>query len=142
MTTGHNSGSSHSPWIYTMLRCVLAALATMLIAATAAAQQLPRNFPADALRGELVVVRPPEATLDGRATRLAPGARIRGANNMVLMSGTVVGTPMLVHYTVDAYGLLKDIWVLRDDEAAKPWPRSADEAQRWRFDPVTQAWAR
>jgi hypothetical protein len=118
-------------------------LAALLFAGAAAAQQhLSRNFPADALRGELVVVRPPEATIDGRAARLAPGARIRGTNNMVMLPGTIIGARMLVHYTVDSYGLLKDIWVLRDDEAAKPWPRSADEARRWSFDPATQAWAK
>jgi len=110
--------------------------------APAIAQPLQRNFPANALRGELMVVAPPDVTLNGRAARLAPGSRIRGDNNMVLLSGSVVGNKLLVHYTIDTYGLIKDVWVLRDDEAAKPWPRSQEEAARWTFDQATQSWNR
>lgn len=124
-----------------MIRCVSAALAAVVIAAPAAAQ-LQRNFPQTALRGELVVVQPPDVTLNGRPARLAPGARIRDANNMLLMSAAVVGQPLRVHYVFDDFGLLKDAWVLRDDEAAKPWPRTPAEAERWSYDPLTQGWQR
>jgi hypothetical protein len=48
-----------------------------------------------------------------------------------------------VHYTVDTQGLLKEIWILRPDEAArKPWPASLDEARSWQFDAVTQTWSK
>ena len=125
-----------------MLRSLCAALAAFVLAAPAAAQQLQRNFPQSSLRAELVVVQPPDVTLNGRAARLAPGARIRDANNMLLMSASVTGQRLLVHYTLDDFGLLKDAWVLRDDEAAKLWPRTPAEAQRWAFDPLTQGWVR
>lgn len=126
-----------------MNRCArMAFLATVLaMPAAAIAQQLPRSFPASALRGELVVVAPPQATLNGREVRLAPGARIRGANNMLVLSGTVLGQQLTVNYTLDGYGLVKDVWVLRPEEVAKPWPRSPQEAEQMVFDALNQTWS-
>ena len=129
-----------------MSRCVLlgAALAAALSVPciAQAQQQVQRNFPQNALRGEIVVVAPPEITLNGNAARLAPGSRIRGQNNMLVMSGSVVGTKLVVNYTVDDLGLVKDVWVLREDEARKVWPKTREEAARWAFDPVAQVWAK
>jgi len=124
-----------------MYRCVLFAAATACLVAPAAAQQ--RNFPPNALRGALVIATPSEATLNGRPARLAPGLRIRGQDNMLAMSGALIGAHLLVHYTTDIYGLVDNVWILTPQEAArKPWPASAQEAQTWRFDPVAQAWSK
>jgi hypothetical protein len=125
--------------------CVTAALAAAVLVAPLlpAAAQMSRNFPANALRGELQVVQPPEVLVNGRPARLAPGARIRGENNLLVMSATLAGRRALVHYTVDDHGLVKDVWLLTPAEAAKrPWPQSAAEAQAWRFDPLGQTWSR
>ena len=65
--------------------------AAALAVSLPAAAQMQRNFPADALRGELQVLQPPEATLNGRPVRLAPGARIRGDNNLVVVSARSPG---------------------------------------------------
>lgn len=125
-----------------MLRCALLACALSLPLA-AAAQQVQRNFPATALRGELTVVNPPEVVLNGQPARLAPGARIKGGNNLLVMSGAIVGQKLPVHYTIDTYGLVKDVWLLREDETArKPWPKTAAEAAAWSFDPVAQTWTK
>lgn len=111
--------------------------------AGATAAQVQRNFPPNALRGTLVVVDPPQVTINGLAARLAPGARIRGANNILVMSGTIAGQKLLVHYTLDAQGALHDIWILTPAEAArKPWPETPREAQAWRFDAATQTWSK
>ena len=129
-----------------MLRCVVSflpvlALASMLALPAWAQQQ--RAFPATALRGELRVQQPPEVTLNGRAARLAPGARIRGTDNLLQMSGALVGQRLVVHYTLDDYGLLRDVWVLTPAERArKPWPATPAEAAAWRFDPIGQTWSR
>ena len=127
-----------------MNRCVLmAALALALAMAGAVSAQTSRPFPAHALRGALVVVQPPEVQLNGQAARLAPGSRIRGADNMVQMSGTLVGARLLVHYTLDPIGLVQDVWILTPDEAARrPWPSKPAEAQTWLFNPAAQAWTR
>lgn len=132
-----------------MLRCVpqagLAALAASLwLALPGAAQaQTARPFPATALRGSFMVVQPPEVLLNGEPARLSPGARIRGANNMLQMSGALVGQKLLVHYTRETAGLVHDVWILTPEEAdRKPWPTTAEEAQRWLFNPAAQTWTR
>ena len=124
-----------------MLRCVLLSLA---LAATALPgwAQVQRLFPATALRGELLVTQPPEALLNGQPVRLAPGARIRGQDNMLKVSGALVAQKLLVHYTRDTQGLIQDVWILRADEAARrPWPVSPQQAAAWQFDAASQTWS-
>ena len=79
-----------------------------------------RPFPAAAKRGTLEVQLPPDVFLNGSPARLSPGARIRGANNMLVMSGQIVGQRLTVNYTVNPQGLLHDVWILTDAEAAAP----------------------
>jgi len=128
-----------------LLRSAFAALvvlSTALVALPAAAQ-VQRTFPQNALRGALVVGEPPEITLNGKPARLAPGARIRNQANMLEMSGSLTGARLLVHYTLDSFELVKDVWILTPAEAAKkPWPTTPQQAQEWLFDPVAQAWSR
>jgi hypothetical protein len=129
-----------------MLRCVLKAIlaaALPLLLTAGAAAQTSRPFPATALRGALVVVQPPDVLLNGAPERLSPGARIRGANNMLQMSAALVGQKLLVHYTREPSGLVHDVWILTPDEATrKPWPATPEEAQRWEFNPAAQTWTR
>ena len=118
-------------------------LALLLAAALPSAAQTSRPFPANALRGELVITQPPEVLLNGRPARLSPGARIRGTNNMLQMSAALVGVPLLVHYTLEPSGSVHNLWILTTDEAArKPWPTTPEDAQRWAFNPAAQTWAK
>ncbi|WP_337878457.1 hypothetical protein [Caldimonas sp.] len=124
-----------------MFRCVLIGLT--LSAATLVAQAqavVARQFPATALRGEMVFGQPPEVLLNGKPARMVPASRIRGTNNLLVLSGSLIGTKAMVHYTLDTQGFVKDVWILRDDELIKPWPRTAEEASRWQFEPISQTW--
>ncbi|HEX2540893.1 MAG TPA: hypothetical protein VHM00_07400 [Caldimonas sp.] len=123
-----------------MHRFVLAFVAACSLAGPAAAQ-VQRVFPATALRGAIVIGEAPEIALNNRPARLAPGARIRDANNMSVVPSGLMGGKFLVHYTVDTSGLVKDVWILRPDEAAvRPWPTTPGEARAWTFDPAAQVW--
>jgi hypothetical protein len=114
-----------------------------LCAAPAWAQSTARNFPATALRGEIVITQPPELLLGGQAARLAPGARIRGMDNLMLMSGALSGQRLVVHFTLDSLGQLLDVWVLTPAELARrPWPTSPAQAASWSFNADTQTWSR
>ena len=125
-----------------MLRCFIAAFALGCLVAPAAAQ-VQRQFPQQALRGQIVFVNPPEVRLNGAAVVLAPGSRIRGQNNMLEMSGALVGAKLWVHYTVDTQGSVMDVWILRPEELAKkPWPTTPAETQTWLFDATAQAWTK
>ena len=128
--------------IATMHRRTLLLLAALGLAAAAANAQLQRNFPTDSLRGTLGIAHPPEAVLNGAPVRLAPGVRIRGQNNLVATSGAFAGQSFVVNYTIDMQGQIKDVWVLTDDELAKPWPKTREEAASWRFDAATRSWIR
>ena len=126
-----------------MLRCALATLAAMLLVPLAHAQT-HRNFPPQALRGELIVAEPPAAAMNGQPARLAPGARIRGENNMLVTPASLSGRKLVVHYTRELNtGLLMDVWVLNATELArKPWPVNDEQARAWRFDPIGQTWSK
>ena len=125
-----------------MLRCVLAAVLATGLAVPAAAQ-VARHFPAQALRGTIEVVQPPEVLLNGRPARLSPGSRIRGENNLLTFASQLVGQRLVVHYTLESHGLVHEVWVLRPEELArKPWPTTPAEAKRWSFDPDAQVWTR
>jgi hypothetical protein len=125
----------------TMTRCAAVLLFVLALAGHAPAQTVQRNFPATALRGEISFGQPPEVLVNGKPTRLAPAARIRGLNNLLVMSGALMGQKAVVHYVLDPLGLVQDVWILTDDERKKqPWPTTAKEAQTWSFDPIAQVW--
>jgi hypothetical protein len=123
-----------------MIRCVLALLLALAAALPAQAQ---RTFERSALRGELVIVAPPEARLNGQPVRLAPGARVRNPQNLLLLSGSLLEQKLLVHYTLDGQGQVQDVWILSAAEAARqPWPKTPVEALAWIFDPTLQRWSK
>ena len=123
-----------------MTRCALALLLALTLAMPAHAQ---RAFESNALRGELVITAPPQALLNGKSARLSPGVRIRNQQNMIQLSGTLLEQKLLVHYTLDGMGQVKDVWLLTEQEAQRqPWPRTQEESQRWSFNPTLQRWTK
>jgi hypothetical protein len=127
----------------TMYRCALAAVLAATLAAPAVAQ-IQRDFPQNALRGAIVVGDFPQITLNGREAMLAPGSRIRNQDNLIVMAASLTGARLLVNYTFDiAGGLVRDVWILRPEEAAvRPWPRTIEESQTWTFDQTANAWVK
>jgi hypothetical protein len=110
-----------------MNRCTPRAILTLLTAVTCLASapvsaQTPdfkpavRQFPAAALRGEMVVQAPPVISMDGKPDRLSPGARIRDANNMLVLSGALVEQPVLVNYLRENTGQVHQVWILNSEE--------------------------
>jgi hypothetical protein len=125
-----------------VLAASLSSLLSLALPAAAQVHQGHRHFPAHALRGELVVGAPPEVTLNGKPERLAPGARIRGEDNLIHTGATLAGQRFIVHYTREpGSGLLMDVWLLKPMERDnKPWPSTEREAKAWVFDPLSQIW--
>jgi hypothetical protein len=85
-----------------------------------------RPFPPQALRGVMVVAQPPVITLDGQPAQLSPGARIRGTNNMLVMSGSLVKQELTVNYLREPHGLVHEVWILTAAEAEEKRPTAAD----------------
>ena len=125
-----------------MLRFVTALTVAACLSAPTLAQ-VQRAFPQNALRGAIVFGTAPEISVNGQLARLAPAARIRDGNNMAVMPSALYGGKFLVHYTVDTSGLVKDVWILTPEGAArKPWPTRPEEAEAWGFDPIAQVWVK
>jgi len=82
-----------------------------------AAQGLVRQFPAAAKRGTLEVTQPPNILINGRPERLSPGARIKNSHNMIVLSGSLTGQPVLVNYLRDPQGQIHEVWLLNPAEA-------------------------
>jgi len=111
-----------------MLIRVLAGLAGGLALAGAVAQTaVLRTLPADAKRGQLSHVRENLVSLDGRQIKLAPGAQIRGANNLIVVP-TALPKDSLVKYQLNGSGELVRAWVLTTEEAAKKDPSPASSS--------------
>ena len=90
----------------------------MLWPVVASAQELSvRQFPPAAKRGMLEVTAPPEVLINGTVERLSPGVRIRGVNNMLVMSASLVGKRAVVNYVRDKQGLIQEAWILNQAEA-------------------------
>jgi hypothetical protein len=90
--------------------------AACLWPSAANAQSLTRTFPDAALRGILEVVTPPEVLLNGAPARLSPGARIKAENNLIVMSGSLVGQRLRVNYVRDSQGMIHEVWILNEAE--------------------------
>ena len=85
-------------------------------AALAAAQT--RGIPKDAPRAQMRHLYDTTMALNGKESRLAPGAQIRDASNRVVMPSRVAGT-VLVKYRLDPDGSLRQVWILTPEEAAQ-----------------------
>ena len=96
-----------------MNRCTFQLLASHLLAFSATLAGLPvaaqdigdpppvRDFPKNALRGQMVVLAPPEISMDGKPDRLAPGARLRDSSNLLVLTGQVINQNLTVNYLRD-----------------------------------------
>jgi hypothetical protein len=91
--------------------------ATLSFSAAHAQTQPPRReaIPAVALVGVASPAVAPGVQINGKAARLAPGGRIIGANNMlVLPSALPANSPVAV--TLENNGDIKTMWVLTVEE--------------------------
>jgi hypothetical protein len=111
-------------WNQTRARLIQVAFAALAglsftLPPAALAQGIQRSAPQDVVLGQMIVTAPPEVTMDGKADRLSPGSRIRDLNNMLVLSGGMVGKTLPVVYRRDAAGLVHEVWILTEEEYRK-----------------------
>ncbi len=104
--------SSRRLAVWSLALCI----AWLGLSATAQAQGMTRQFPANVKRGVMTVTAPPEVQINGTAMRLAPGVRIRGPNNLLLMSSALIGQQYAVNYVLEQQSLVRDVWILTQAE--------------------------
>ena len=116
---------------------------TTTAASTPADGAIHRKFPQSALRGSIVFGAPPAIQLNGLTGNLAPGYRIHGVNNLIVMSAQLVDQQITVDYTTDVQGQVYEVWLLSPTEIAnQPWPTTSAQAAAWTFNLVTQTWTK
>ncbi len=110
-----------------------AAAGLLVLPTEASAQMAVRQFPSTVKRGVMTVTAPPEVVINGAAMRLSPGVRIKGPNNMLLMSGALIGQQFAVNYLVESQGLVREVWILNQAEV-DALPRGWDTVTNIRFE--------
>jgi hypothetical protein len=98
------------------------ALASFMLACSAPFAQ--PSAPQQLRTGMLVVTQPPNVLLDGKPDRLSPGARIRASNNMLVLSGTLVGQTLAVRYLREPQGLIHEVWIQSSTQSLTRPPAS------------------
>lgn len=99
------------------LRPLLTILA--LACVTLPALAFDRPFPQNAKRGTMSLGQYPEIAIDGQVLRLAPGARIWNADNLIQMPAELYGRDFTVNYTEDMQGAINRVWILNPQEASE-----------------------
>lgn len=94
-------------------------LALLLALACATAQAQLRTLPPDAKRGEIRHLYQMNVVIGGEEMRLAPGAQIRDASNMIMLP-TALPPGSLVKYLLNSQGQVMRVWILTPQEAAQP----------------------
>lgn len=112
---------------------MLAGVTAVLVATVALAQGVFRALPEDAPRGYLTFMGQNQVAVDAKTLRLAPGAQIRGSNNLIVLPAALPGKS-LVKYQIDGDGNLFRAWVLTAAEAAKP-DKNAPQGMPWATSP-------
>ena len=108
-----------------LMAALLLAASSSLVGTPVSAQTDPagntqpsvRQFPKTALRGELVILAAPEISMDGKADRLSPGARIRDVNDQLVLPGPLANQTLVVNYLRDNTGQVQQVWILNSEEA-------------------------
>ena len=95
-------------------------MALALPASVASAYAQLRSIPEDATRARMLYVREMIVELDGKQVRLTPGAQIRSTDNRIVLPSALPQDSLLVKYIGDPAGQVHRVWILTQEEAAKP----------------------
>jgi hypothetical protein len=93
-------------------------LPALLLAASALAQTRP--IPDEAKRGLIRHDQEMAVTVDGMPMRLAPGAVIRNAINLIVVPTAMPREGAWADFTMDNNGQIFRVWLLTPAEMAKP----------------------
>ena len=95
-----------------------ASLSIVFFLCAALAHAQLRTIPADARRAKMSPVQERIVQLDGKREMLAPGVRIRDAQNRIIVPNALPANS-LVKYRRDPNGAIHEVWILTPQEAAQ-----------------------
>jgi hypothetical protein len=100
-------------------RIALRFLVAMIAAASVSPAFSARNFPENAMRGEIKSHNYPYLKIGDKTLRLAVGGRIFNQSNFIIMPAYLQSQTAQIMYTIDMNGHLSRVWLLTAEEAAK-----------------------
>jgi len=100
-------------------RTLFAGTAACLLALSSLTLAQLRTLPDDAKRARMDHVQGMVVDVNGTRMQLSSGAQIRSQENRILVPGALPPSS-LVKYLVDAAGNIHRVWILTDEEAARP----------------------
>jgi hypothetical protein len=103
-----------------LVASAVAVLAGSVLVGTVTAYAQMRAIPEDAKRGQIRHVREMIVEIDGEPARLSPGAQIRSPDNRIVLPTALPPDRVLVKYLSDPSGQVFRVWILTQEEAAKP----------------------
>jgi hypothetical protein len=101
----------------------LAPQAAQAQTATTPAPQRLVQIPRRARRADITFNGTLSVLVDGNAEQLAPGVRIFGPDNMLLLYGNLNGVATSKYIRERGTGMLLTVWILTPDEIAAPDPK-------------------
>ena len=78
-----------------------------------------RALPADTESGTIRHIQGMTVSIDGKPMQLAPGATIRGQNNLIIVPTALPPGGAAAEYLVDASGQISRVWLVTPEEAAR-----------------------
>jgi len=108
---------------YVMWRRILLTGSTfVVISISAQVWAFDRAFPPTVKRGTMSPATYPELIIDGKIRRLAPGARVWNARNLIVLPASLREGGVIVNYTENVQRQIDRVWILNPDEARRPLP--------------------
>ena len=102
-----------------MQRILLAFLVSILAMLSSTHIWAERNFPQNALRGDMKAYEYPAMKIGDKIYRLSPGSRIFNEQNRIIMPASLESRKTPIMYQLDIRGDLSQVWLLTPDEAVQ-----------------------
>jgi hypothetical protein len=98
-----------------------AAAIVLLSVFTGAGAQM-RPLPAETESGTIRHLQGMTVSINGKPMQLAPGATIRGQNNLIIVPTALPPDGAAAEYLVDGNGQITRVWLVTPEEAARERP--------------------
>ena len=89
---------------------------------------IKRDFPRNAVRGQMTFGRDREVAVNGMREKLPLGVHVLDERNRPPLRGALEGKTFTVNYVRDRKGIIREIWLLTPQEAQRSMP--ADTATK------------
>lgn len=105
---------------FLFMACVLSAL----LMASVHAMQVERNFPEGIKRGKLSMTALADVVIDGKLVVTSVALRIFDEENRIVLPASLYVRNAPVYYLLNEVGEVHRVWMLTEEEARRPVPKS------------------